>query len=88
VEEAIPLGNEQCCFIMYDVLNCELERTDAFKLTSAIGKTRITSTEFNAFKRNLKLRFVLSLSTGFSRDLQLQLSRLLDLECEVSLVLG
>ena len=82
VEEEIAFGDERCCFILCDVLDCELEKT-----ARAIGKKRITSAAFNEFKRNLKLRFVLSLGTDFSRDLQLQLSRLLDFECEVSLIL-
>ena len=84
-------GHARCCFVIRDVLDCELDKTAFSKLhrVGAAGKKRITKDAINALKRKIKLRFIFSLSTftEFSRDLQRQLSRHLDLEREVSIVL-
>jgi len=87
-EEGISFGYERCCFIIRDVLDCELD-TDLSKLLRVAGKKRITKDATNALKRKIKLRFIFSLCTftDFSRDLQRQLSRHFDLEHEVSIVL-
>lgn len=81
----------RCCFVIRNALECELDKTDFLKLrgVGAAGKKRITKDAINALKRQIKLRFIFSLSTftEFSRDLQRQLSRHFDLEREVSIVL-
>ena len=84
VEECIEFGHDDCCFLIKDVLLGELQNVhyasyiDSGKKASAATKKKVLT--------GLKLRFVLSMDTVFSKDLQERLGSMLGVSSELQLI--
>jgi len=87
VEENIPFGDNDCCFVIVDAMSSELEK--AYYNNQGKQSARKTSkAKIEKYVRRIKLRFVLSLDTKFSRPLQLQLGNMMKLSSDLSIVIG
>jgi hypothetical protein len=82
--ESLPFPDYQCCYVIRDIVLRELECFEFNELCD--GKA--TKTLKKQFSRDLKLRFILSLEASFATNLLVRIGELLDLEEEVSMILG
>ena len=82
--EGIPFADERCCVSIKEAADDIIDTFDFSKV-----RTKRKSAKNNEkFKRDMELRFLLSLDTSFSRALQIRLSQLCDLSTEVMQILG
>ena len=87
LKEEISFANNRCCRIIEDAACYAINN---FGLSSKRTNRRKTTwnDEKGKFKKDLMLRFILSLDTSYSRALQLELSQLFDVSDDIALVLG
>lgn len=82
--ESLPFPDYQCCYIIRDIVLRELQDFEYNEFCD--GKA--TKTVKNQFSRDMKFRFILSLESSFATNLLVRMGELLDLEEEVSMILG
>ena len=82
--EEVSFPDRDCCFLIKDVVETELAKIDHSKISS---KKKIGMKMKTKYATDLKLCFLFALDNNFSKDLQLELSKLFGLSKEVMLVL-
>ena len=82
--EEVSFPDRDCCFLIKDVVETELAKIDHSKISS---KKKIGMKMKTKYATDLKLCFLFALDNNFSKDLQLELSKLFGLSKEVKLVL-
>jgi hypothetical protein len=82
--ENIPFGDHSCCYLINDVINAELAVVDFKSLTI---KKKLSAKNRDKYKKDMKIRFLFSLTTNFSSNLQIELASHLNLSTEAMLIL-
>lgn len=81
--ENISFGDESCCFLIYDIIDAELAELDYMSLTT---KKKLSAKNREKYKKDIKIRFLSSLTTDFSSKLQLELASHFNLSSEAKLL--
>jgi len=83
-KEEIPFADASCCCIIQAAVESEVATIDFAKMS----EEKFSVKDKDKYESDMKLRFIFSLNSTMSKELQMRLSELFDVSTEVRLVLA